>query len=349
MKTIWLSLFLIVFTHQVCAYDFKENGIFYNVFSSGIDEETGEMNGFLEVTFDEEVQGVYPIVSYYAGDVVIPDSVCYQGDKYPVKRIGAFAFSSCPDLISVSLPQTITEIREGAFNGCENLTSIIIPRSVITLAEEIFIYCPHLEFISVEDGNPIYDSREGCNAVIETATNTLLIGSNNTFIPNTVTAIGHAAMDNKSFVELKIPDSVVEIGESSFFDCEKLQRIEIPNSVTSIGDGAFTWCPSLVSVISHIEEPTEILESCWFESDDIPDYWGNVTLYVPKGTRELYKSTKGWNVFLNIVEMDVEPTKILQLETESEGESIIFGLDGKRWSNPHKGLNIMKGKKFMVK
>ena len=307
MKTIWLSLFLIVFTHQVCAYDFKENGIFYNVFSSGIDEETGEMNGFLEVTFDEEVQGVYPIVSYYAGDVVIPDTACYQGYKYPVKRIGAYAFSSCFELTSVSLPQTITEIGEGAFNGCENLSSIIIPRSVITLAEEVFIYCPHLDFISVEDGNPVYDSREGCNAVIETATNTLLIGSNNTFIP------------------------------------------KIPNSVTSIGDGAFTSCPSLVSVISYIEEPIEILESCWLDSDDIPDYWGNVTLYVPKGTRELYKSTKGWNVFLNIVEMDVEPTKILQLETESEGESIIFGLDGKRRSNPHKGLNIMKGKKFMVK
>ena len=187
MKTIWLSLFLIVFTHQVCAYDFKDNGIFYNVFSYGIDEETGEMNGFLEVTFDEEVQGVYPIVSYYAGDVVIPDTACYQGYKYPVKRIGAYAFSSCFELTSVSLPQTITEIGEGAFNGCESLTYAHIPNSVTTIGDSAFDHCTSLTSVTLSDS---------------------------------VTSIGNKAFANcTSLTSVNIPDSVTTIGDGAFKGC----------------------------------------------------------------------------------------------------------------------------------
>ena len=109
-----------------------------------------------------------------------------------VTGIASEAFAHCSDLTNVSIPNSVTIIGEAAFYNC-GLTSVTIPSSVQNIGEHVFNSCMKLSSIVVDAGNTTYDSRNGCNAIIETATNTLIKGCKNTVIPGTVTAIGDYA------------------------------------------------------------------------------------------------------------------------------------------------------------
>ncbi len=195
--------------------------------------------------------------------VTIPNSVT---------SIGEGAFCYCTGLTSITIPNSVISIGERAFSSCSSLTSITIPNSVISIGERAFSSCSSLTSIVVENENMIYDSRNNCNAIINTATNTLIAGSKNTIIPNSVTSIGEGAfcyctgltsitipnsvtsIGNDAFegctglTSVTIPNSVTSIGEWAFYGCSSLTSIEIPNSVTSIGDRAFRGCTGLTSV-----------------------------------------------------------------------------------------------------
>ena len=167
--------------------------------------------------------------------ITIPESVT---------SIGAMAFCSCYNLTSITIPESVTSIGGRAFTGC-GLTSITIPNSVTSVEEAPFAGCNNLTSISVEVGNPVYDSRENCNAIIETSSNTLISGCRNTVIPNSVTSIGKRAFNNCDLTSITIPESVTSIDEEAFYDCSGLTSITIPKSVTSIGVNAFKGCYGL--------------------------------------------------------------------------------------------------------
>ena len=128
----------------------------------------------------------------YSGDIVIPSSFEYEGKTYTVTSIDKKAFNHTY-ISSVLIPNTVTSIGAEAFCNNALLTSINIPKSVIAIAGTQFRDCNAFTAIKVEEGNPVYDSRNNCNAIIETATNTLILGCKNTIIPNTVTSIGTEA------------------------------------------------------------------------------------------------------------------------------------------------------------
>ena len=129
------------------------------------------------------------------------------------------------------------------------MTSVTIPISVTSIGFRAFAYCTSLTSIMVKSENTVYDSRNNCNAIIETATNTLIVGCMNTNIPNSVTSIGdYAFYDCSSLTSITIPNSVTSIGSGAFEGCRGLTSVTIPNSVTSIGSGAFQNCSSLTSV-----------------------------------------------------------------------------------------------------
>ena len=100
------------------------------------------------------------------------------------------AFLDCRSLKNIVIPDSVTTIGDNAFRGCENLTSIVIPDSVTSIEYQAFRNCSSLTGIVVEEENPRYDSRNNCNAIIETATNTLVCGCSTTIIPDSVTTIG---------------------------------------------------------------------------------------------------------------------------------------------------------------
>lgn len=164
--------------------------------------------------------------------VCIPSSVTYNGKDYSVTKIDAGAFYYCANLASVIIPNSVISIGARAFEGCSSLTeitipnsvilignytfrgcrglkSLTIPKSVIRIGYQMIAWCSNIQSISVEQGNPKYDSRDNCNAIIETSTNALIAGCQNTIIPNTINIIGPAA----------------------FYYCEGLRSVVLPKSV----------------------------------------------------------------------------------------------------------------------
>ena len=144
-------------------------------------------------------------------------------------------FDGCTGLTSIEIPNNVTNIGSYAFSGCTGLTSIEIPNSVTSIGKMAFDKCSNLESLVVEPRNPEYDSRENCNAIIETKNNTLVFGCKNTIIPDSVTTIGdYAFYDCSSLTSIEIPNSITSIRAYAFCNCTSLTRIEIPSNVISI-------------------------------------------------------------------------------------------------------------------
>ena len=161
------------------------------------------------------------------------------------------------------IPNTVTSILLGSFEAI-GLTSINIPANVEQIGVEAFSWNP-LTSITVDPNNPVYDSRNNCNAIIETATNTLIAGTLNTVIPNSVTSIGTAAFAGVGISSVTIPNSVEYIGEIAFFETN-LTSVTIPSSVETIANSAFS-SNKLTSVT--ISNGVELIDTDAFDSNQI--------------------------------------------------------------------------------
>lgn len=173
-------------------------------------------------------------------EIHIPDTII---------SIGQSAFSCCYDLKTINFPNSVISIGDNAFSWCKNLNKIVIPQSVINIGLNAFIGCGK-EIIDVSPMNTIYDSRDSCNAIVESKCNKIVVGGKHTIIPNSITEIGDNAFKScKGLTTIQIPDSVTIIGNNAFEECYDLSAINIPNSISSIGDYAFSRCKSLQKII----------------------------------------------------------------------------------------------------
>ena len=245
--------------------------------SNPIYDSRNNCNAIIETATNTLIQG--------CNNTIIPNTVT---------AIGQDAFYYCTTLTNITIPNSVTKIGSVAFQGCESLQSITIPSNVTEIGTG-GIGCTSLNNIIVDENNPVYDSRNNCNAIIETATNTLIQGCNNTIIPNTVTEIGEVAFAASKITSITIPNSVKKIGLGAFFYCTRLSNITIPNSVTTIGEDAFSDCYALSEVHVEAINPPKLLNNSVFYSDEIK-------MYVPSESIDIYRATEYWKEFVLLAE-----------------------------------------------
>lgn len=204
--------------------------------------------------------------------------------RKPFKDEYGVEFSTCGDITTLTrmpkdfkgayrIPDFVTDLGMGAINGCNGLKSITIPKSITNIGKDNFELCEQLTEMIVDPANPMFDSRENCNAIIVTATDTLVHGCNGSTIPDSIEVIAdYAFSQRRNLSSISIPDSVVYIGEFAFlccfslesdillqgihqvtrccFDgCSHIKRVEIGNGIKSIESSAFAGCSLLDEVV----------------------------------------------------------------------------------------------------
>lgn len=283
------------------------------------------------------------------GNTVIPTTV---------KKIGSYAMYKMP-ITSLVIPDNIESIADGAFCECGKLESVIIGKGLKSIdTDRVFYGCYALSSIFVLPSNPYFDSRDNCNAIIRSESNKLIVGCQTTIIPQTVKKIGEYAFwtSNEKLLSLVIPDAVEEIDKETFRNLYKLQSIVFGKGIKKVGSHLLIWCYDLKDIYMMSDIPFEIEENT-FDSDYSSGtrYYDEVTLHVPAGAKTNYLTSIGWYKFKNIVEFDpisFDPTisnvENVSVDTNSVN-SLIYNLSGQRLDKPRKGINIIGGKKVMVK
>ena len=229
-KRLTLFSLLLLFTMTAMAQTLVD-GIYYNL--NGSDNTAGVTSG-----------------TEYSGDIVIPASISVDGVDYSVTAIGVDAFKYCSGLTSIEMPNSVTSIESASFAYCTSLDSIYIPSQVSEIGSWVFAHCDSLSIIIVAPDNSIFDSRDNCNGIIETNTNTFILGCKTSKIPDSITGIADYAFDDCSLLTtLTIPGSVSYIGSYAFYKCSSLTTLTIESMFPpSVGTAAFNYCNSLITI-----------------------------------------------------------------------------------------------------
>lgn len=199
----------------------------------------------------------------------IPDSIieigngAFMGCSYlktvrlpkDLKQLNTCLFNSCILLEKIEIPEGVESIKGGAFASCDELRELEIPQSVTFIHKKAF-NGGHLQRIKVHPLNPVYDSRENCNAIIERATDKLIAGCSKTTIPNSVKSIADEAfICCYELTEITIPEGVINIGDYAFYVCDDLTCITLPSTLQSVGEDAFedTNLTQIIIPLGHKE------------------------------------------------------------------------------------------------
>ncbi len=312
----------------------------------------------------------------FTGELVIPNSVTY---------IGYAAFSYCTGFEGeLQLGNAVDTIGDMAFSGCSGLTGTLnIPASVKEIGGSSFSGT-QFNAIVIDPANTVYDSRNNCNAIVETSTNTLTLGTTNSTIPEGIVAIGDGAFANlydlpaitlpstlvtigkaafsncyNAKGDLTIPNSVTTIEEQAFFNCSALDgKLTIGESVNFIGDQAFSSCASFTSAVSLATVPPtleDIMDEVWIFNE-----FGCTTLTVPAGSAAAYQASKwydpnglyGFKEFVEAGQSDG-----LEEITAGDGNAVIYNTlgetvyqgDARHFNNQKPGAYLIKAGKDVKK
>ncbi len=269
---------------HMCLYDIalfgKEGAEIANNYNLSLEDGKITINSYIgkevDVIIPESI-GPYPVVAlkekaFFSSynnkrarirSVVVPKTIavlskevfgyCHELESVTLpdglQIIDEYAFLNCEKLKSIIIPESVVQIKGNVFKGCTSLERINIP-STVEFISAPFTGCNSLKEIVVDEGNSKYDSRDNCNAVIETATNTLIAGCKTTVIPFNITKIGASAFAGlDSIKEFVIPEGIIEIENNAFNGCMELCSITLPESLVKIGHYGFHFCRELKKVI----------------------------------------------------------------------------------------------------
>ena len=230
--------------------------------------------------------------------------------KYKVSgtQIGGY-FENCTALVSATIPEGITYLRERLFKGCKNLTSVVIPDSVTSIDIMCFNNNPVMELYeglyyigdyivgSYYQKLTTYAIKDNvklmCRRLFSSKNTTTKITLNNRITKlDDFTFVGCSALTSVGTVgsgaSLEIPNNVTTIGDSVFKNCTGLTSVTIPNGVTSIGDNAFYDCSGLTSITFEATTPPTLGSSV---------FGSNYPIYVPAESVEAYKTAQNWSTY----------------------------------------------------
>lgn len=249
-----------------------------------------------------------------SGDIVIPESISYNGNNYVVIRATNGAFQNT-DITSIILPNSITALGNICFRFCHNLTSVKLPDNITSLGDEKFMRCSKLSVIELP--KKLISLGQYCfmNCNITKLT-----------LPNSITTIGQGCFYSCSNLEtVTLPQNITNLPAACFEDCKELSEITLHEGITSLGQSCFAGCSSLTSIKlpKSINKITGSMfngcfENCsnlsevtclWNNLDDIDvanctfnNIFSEARLYIPKGTTEIYKAKEPWSNFKYIIE-----------------------------------------------
>lgn len=226
-----------------------------------------------------------------------------------VNNIGSYAFSYCTSLTNLVLPNAVTKIGDYAFNHCNNLMNISIPKSITSIGYNAFDNCNNLNRVDITDlgawcrinfdspmANPCAKARKlyiNGEEIIDLV------------LPNTVTKIGNYTFYNcNGMKSAMIPNSVIDIGSYAFYLCSGMNNLTLGKSVAYIRQKAFSGCSALTNIYSKSEIAPSMDNTNCFNNNT----YNNAIVYVPIGAKRDYELTNYWNLFTNIVEMNMDET-----------------------------------------
>ncbi len=259
------ALTMLLCSVVVSAHDFEVDGIYYNI--NGNNEVSVTYKGNNNSSYEDE----------YSGDVVIPETVTYNGKTYSVTSIGMLAFYECTNLWYITIPKSVKSIESLAFTGCTNLNGVYINDIAawcninysseggwpLTYAENLYLNGELVTELVIPDSitSIAYKAFANCKSIV------------NITIPESVTSIGYDAFNGTTWynnqpdgfvyagkvlykykgtmpsgTSINIKEGTLGIAGGAFYDCTGLTSITIPNSVTSIGSWAFEDCSGLTSI-----------------------------------------------------------------------------------------------------
>jgi hypothetical protein len=222
---------------------------------------------------------------------VIPNTVTALSD---------YAFCGVSGITTLNIPASVKKLGGYAFGECPDLTSAYIPATVDSIGLSLLRVCPKLTSIVVDPANPKYDSRDNCNAIIRTDTNTLMSPCSTTVIPSTVTAIGQEAYSDNTFLvgHFTIPEGITSIGQVAFTGCKGLVSMTLPSTLKEMGILAISFNPALTSVTClAVTPPTQLVPFLMPFQQEGPDF----KIYVPAESVEAYKAADGWKHHASII------------------------------------------------
>lgn len=316
MKPFYWKMAMIVITLAICmnasGYDFEVNGIFYGY--NAEDQTAYVTNG----------------TEKYSGNVVIPETVTYNGRTMSVIGIGSDAFNNCFDLLSVQIPKSITYIGDRAFFDCVNIVSVILSENIIsigkyafqrceklssiklpeqlkTIASAAFVSCIGLETLSIPSSVERIEGSAfaGCSGlksiIFKDGSKQLRLGSNNAY----------GVFNNDCPLYLYIGRQLKYVESRNYAFGNSLKVLSIGNHLHNETDFALfeeslLWglylnrTSSITTIYSMLEEPMNIRQDV-FQNE----VYLNAKLYIPTGTKDKYLAAEGWKNFFNIQEMDV--------------------------------------------
>lgn len=299
-------------------------------------------------------------------NIVLPDGL---------EEIGKKAFYQCANISEVSFPNTMQFIGESAFSET-GLTQVSLPSTISKLGRWAFSNNGSLKKVlyNVKDGMGM-GIFSGCDNLVEA-----VVGSDVKILPphcfgscdslkivqlgESVERISESSFEACGNLEsIDFPESLRFIEKSAFEDCKRLKEIKLPEGLLSVGggrtDGAFSYC----SALYRVELPSTLREiGYWaFRSDGIMEVVSHITtpfpidqydfgglcpregtLTVPRGTKEVYLQTEGWNKFQNIIEEgNGDESAIEYIISKSTIPITIYNITGRKTSG-QRGLNIVR-------